>query len=88
MRSLNQFGCCTLKPNTFPMRTTGGGTSSNLPMLILDVMFQNDTFTLEKNKKHKKKTLKKTKKIKHKNRYLYSAGYDVNGTIAEKERTF
>lgn len=43
------------------------------------------THTLEKKKKKRKKKVKKenTKTI-----YMYSAGYDVNGTIAEKEETF
>lgn len=69
--------------------------SSNLPILILDVMFQNDTFTLgektkkkRKQKKKQKKGAKKQNKKENTNIYMYSAGYDVNGTIAKKERTF
>lgn len=41
--------------------------SSNLPMFILDVMFQNDTFTLEKKEK-KNKTKKQAKKNKKKDK--------------------
>lgn len=41
-----------------------------------------------KEKKIKEKPRKKVKKENTKNIYMYSAGYDVNGTIAEKERTF
>lgn len=58
--------------------------SSNLPTLILDVTFQNDTFTLEEKKKCKKKQKKKDKQ-ENTNIYMYSAGYDVNGTIAKKK---
>lgn len=82
----NQFGCCTLKPNTFPMRTTGVSnviqfTHVHLGCNVLE-------WYIHTWKKMKKKTSKKRQKRKHKNIYMYSAGYDVNGTIAEKERTF
>lgn len=44
---------------------------------------------LEKKKKQKqKKGTKKQNKKENTNIYMYSAGYDVNGTIAKKERTF
>lgn len=41
-------------------------------------------------KKGEKKKKKQTNKKQNENTdiYMYSAGYDVNGTIAEKERTF
>lgn len=42
----------------------------------------------EKKKKKKKNKQKKKKKRQKKKTHMYSGGYDVNGTIAEKEGTF
>lgn len=73
------------------MRTTGGVinviqfTHVHLGCNVLEWYIH----TWKNKKKQTKKTSKKNdKKRKLKNIYMYSAGYDVNGTIAEKERTF
>lgn len=64
MRSLNRFGGCTLKPNTFPMRTTGELVKSSkinhvhLGCNILELY----TFTFKKYRKGKK-TYKRKKDV-------------------------
>lgn len=76
MRSLNQFGCCTLKPNTFPTRTTGGVgnvirfTHAHLGCNVLEWCIH----TWKKRKKEKqRKTSKKKKrqKIKRTQKHIY-----------------
>lgn len=80
------------------MRTTGGVsnlirfTHVHLGCNVLE-WYIHTWKKREKKQKQKKKyqkapKKKEKKKRKHKNIYMYSAGYDVNGTIAEKEWTF
>lgn len=85
MRSLNQFGCCTLKPNTFPMRSTGR-VSNVIRFTHVHSRCNVLEWYIHTCKRRKKK--KKQQKRIHKNLYMYSAGYDVNGTMLKKNELF
>lgn len=64
------------------MRSTGGGVSNVIQFTHAHLgcyVLEWNIHTWKKKKKDKKENT---------NIYMYSAGYDVNGTIAEKERTF
>lgn len=64
----NQFGCCTLKPNTFPMRTTGGASNViqyshvHLGCNVLEWYIHTWKVTKKDKKQAKKRQKKKTQK--------------------------